>query len=276
MHRSSKAIVAAVIVLFAGAVAFLLMKNAETSSQLQGALQTQQETQDQYATAIGQIAEIQDSLSTILPEGRKLPGAASSYSSEREMGGPNSREILDRIANLRAGLERGKERVRELEASLRRSGLKLASLQKLVGGLRHTISEKEQQLTELASELSGVRDTLRVRDASLQERQRQLATVYFVAGSKHDLLASGVLEARGGLLGIGRTLQPAANAPEQLFSELNTDEEFVLPLNAAKAQVVTAQPPSSYSLESVDGRMELHILDPQQFRRVRELVIVTA
>jgi hypothetical protein len=45
---------------------------------------------------------------------------------------------------------------------------------------------------------------------------------------------------------------------------------------SAKARVITPQPADSYELRLVDGKMELHILNPAEFRKVRQLVIVTA
>jgi hypothetical protein len=38
---------------------------------------------------------------------------------------------------------------------------------------------------------------------------------------------------------------------------------------------VTAQPPASYELKAVGGQMELHILDPKEFRKVKHLVVMT-
>jgi hypothetical protein len=268
------------------AIAFLLLLGTATLSlysmyqksvaSLETSQKSEQAVTDQYAQTISAVAEIQDSLDTILPEGQKLPAYNPSYANERAMGGPNSHEILDRIAMIRAGLQRGKERIEKLEADLKHSGLRLDGLQKMVAGLRHSLKEKEDQLAEMGTQLAQVQDTLRVHDETLAERQQELATVYFVEGPKRELMKSGVIEARGGLLGIGKTLRPSARIPEPLFSMINTDEESVVRLNAAKAQVVSAQPLTSYELRLVDGKLELHILDPAEFRKVRQLVIVTA
>ena len=50
----------------------------------------------------------------------------------------------------------------------------------------------------------------------------------------------------------------------------------MLPIPAAKARVLSAQPPTSYELKLVEGKVELHIIDPTEFRKVRQLVILTA
>jgi hypothetical protein len=275
MRRTIQVAIAALVVVVAAASAVFYNMYSKALSSLESAQVSERTTQEQYAQAVGEIAEIQDSLATILPEGEKLPGS-DSYSREQALGGPNSQQILERIAIVRAGLQRGKERIAQLESKLKDSGLRVTSLQKLVAGLRRDVKEKEDQLAVLSTQLAQVQDTLRVHDEMLVDRQKQLATVYFVAGPKRELMKSGVVEARGGVLGIGKTLKPSGRAPEALFSVLDTDLESVLTLDARKAQVVSAQPVSSYELREVGGRMELHILDPAEFRKVRQLVIVTA
>lgn len=275
MRRTIQVAIAALVVVVAAASAVFYNMYSKALSSLESAQVSERTTQEQYAQAVGEIAEIQDSLATILPEGEKLPGS-DSYSREQALGGPNSQQILERIAIVRAGLQRGKERIAQLESKLNDSGLRVTSLQKLVAGLRRDVKEKEDQLAVLSTQLAQVQDTLRVHDEMLVDRQKQLATVYFVAGPRRELMKSGVVEARGGVLGIGKTLKPSGRAPEALFSVLDTDLESVLTLDARKAQVVSAQPISSYELREVGGRMELHILDPAEFRKVRQLVIVTA
>lgn len=275
MRRSIQVAIAAFVVVVVAASAIFYNMYSKALSSLETAEQAERTTQDQYAQAVSEIAEIQDSLATIMPEGERLPGA-SSYSREQALGGPNSQQILERIASVRAGLQRGKERIAQLETKLKESGVHAASLQKLVAGLRRSVKEKEDQLATLSTQLAQVQDTLRVHDEMLVDRQKQLATVYFVAGPKSELMKSGVIVARGGVLGIGKTIKPSAQAPEALFSTLDTDMETVLPLDAKKAQVVSAQPLSSYELRQVGDKVELHILDPAEFRKVRQLVIVTA
>lgn len=276
MRKNMQVAIAALVLAVVAASAVFYNMYSKALSSLETAEQAERTTQDQYAQAISEIAEIQDSLATIMPEGESLPGS-SSYSREQALGGPNSQQILERIAIVRAGLERGKARIAQLESNLKESGVRVASLQKLVTGLRRSVQEKEDQLAALSTQLAQVQDTLRVHDEMLVDRQRQLATVYFVAGPKRELMKSGVIEARGGVLGIGKTLKPSGSAPEALFSVLDTDMETVLPLDAKKAQVVSAQPLASYELRpTADGRVELHILDPEQFRKVKQLVIVTA
>ena len=93
-------------------------------------------------------------------------------------------------------------------------------------------------------------------------------------GSKKDLTKSGLVVAKGGVLGVGKTLKPSGQFNESQFTALDTDQETVVRVSAPKAKVLSAQPASSYELKLVDGQMELHIVNPMEFRKVKQLVIL--
>jgi hypothetical protein len=96
-------------------------------------------------------------------------------------------------------------------------------------------------------------------------------------GSKKDLATQGVIVSKGGFLGLGKTVQPTGVASAAAYTPLDTDHETVVAIPSAKARVISAQPPTSYMLtQGVDGKLELRITDPAEFRRVRQVVIVTA
>jgi hypothetical protein len=247
----------------------------------------EENTRQRYAQTLDAIAEIQDSLNTISvgdANVRMQPTMGA------EGGKVNQQEALDRIATMRESIARNKTRIRQLESSLHKSGIKVAGLQKMVSGLKHSVEEKEAivaelttqveslhtQVTGLQTEVAVTQDTLRTRDQTLEERRRELATVYYVIGSKKDLQNAGVIVANGGVLGLGKTIQPSGRFSEVSATALDTDQETVIQTPAAKVRVLSPQPAGSYELRLVDGHMELHILNAAEFRKVKQLVILTA
>ena len=289
MRRPVQVLVAVAALLLGGATVFLytqLQDSRTANDKLQTASRT---TQEQYAQTIGAIATIQDSLNAIGPRDQLLSTEGSKLSEERRMGAPSGQEALERISLLRASIERNKQRIDRLEASLRNSKLHAGGLAKMVASLRRTTEEKEAQIALLSAQVDTLHvqvgaltthvaeaeETVRVRDVAVADRQRELATVYWVADKKSALVKAGVIESRGGLLGIGKTLKPSGRAPGAAFREINTDEQTVIQLSSARVQVISAQPLSSYELRPINGKMELHIVEPLEFRKVRQLVIVT-
>ena len=191
---------------------------------------------------------------------------------------------------MRASIARSKERINQLEASLHTSGIKIAGLEKMVKNLKSSVSDKEAmvaalstqvdslttQVNTLATTVQETHDTLTVRDQTIEDRRRELATVYVAVGTKKQLKEQGVLTRQGRRASASaRRSSPRAPFATTSWRSTPTSRPWCRS-TPKKAQVVTPQPPSSYELRKLaDGKFELHILDPKEFRKVRSLVIVT-
>jgi len=290
MRKPVSILLAVVILLLAGATTALFMKYRTTNAQYVDMKAAEETARNRYAETINAIAEIQDSLNAISVGETNLKTQNQSLAAERSVSNPNGQEALDRIAQLRASIARSKDRINQLESSLHSNGIKIAGLEKMVKNLKSSVSDKEAQVAALSTQVDSLttqvntlattvqetKDTLTVRDQTIEDRRRELATVYVAVGTKKQLKDQGVLTAKGGVLGVGKTLKPTGTVRDD-FMAVDTDQQTIVPIDAKKAQVVTAQPPGSYELRKLsDGKYELHILDPVQFRKVRSLVIVTA
>lgn len=272
------------------ATAVLFVKYRNTSSAYAAAKASGEDAQQRYAKTIDAIAEIQDSLNAISFSEGNVNMTSNGLQSEQQLSGPNKGEALDRIAVLRSSILRNKERIRQLESSLKASGNKVSGLRKMLANLKDTVTQKEQlvaelstrvdalqtQVTGLATTVQETQDTLHVRDQAIEDKRRELATVYYLVGSKKDLTEKGAVVAKGGVLGIAKTLTPAPSVNLSAFNTIDTDQETVINIGTPKAQVISAQPSDSYELRLVDGKMELHILNPVEFRRIKQVVIMTA
>jgi uncharacterized coiled-coil protein SlyX len=278
------------LLLLGGASAWLLVQNRDSKLAYQDLSAAEESSRQSYNRTLDAIAEIQDSLDSITPRDSAFQVVPGSLATEQEMAGPDSRRALEHIAQLRASIERNRERIRQLEATLAKEGEHVAGLRRMVANLNRDLGERQRAIDEMSARVEALqnqvvtletevqqgRDTLVVREATLEDRRRELATVQCLVGTKKELTAQGAVVAKGGLLGIGKTLMPTGHLPEGAGIVLDTDVSTVVRTDAAKARVLTPQPASSYELKVVDGRVELHILDPEAFRKVRQLVIVTA
>ena len=290
MRKTTLWVFVGVTVLLAGVATALYMQNQKTHQQLASSQMSESQVQDRYDRTLESIAEIQDSLDAISvgPEGRAL--FEGKPEAERRLSGPNRQDALDRIAALRTSIAQNKERIHTLEANVKKSGLKMASLNKLITSLKHNVAEKEDeiailnarveslntQVTTLTTTVAEREDTLRTRDVQLEERRREMATVYYVVGDKGQLKDSGIIETKGGVLGVGKTITPTRTANLTAFTPMDTDQETVIRTPTAKARLISGQPAGSYQLQLVDGHMELHILNPTEFRKVKQVVILSS
>jgi len=290
MRKPTQWVLIGATVLLAGVTTALYVNNQKTKTELANAKMSESQVQDRYSRTIESIAEIQDSLDAISlgPEG--TPMFQGQTEAERRMGGPNRKDALDRIAVLRTSIADNKARIQKLEANVKQSGVKVAGLQRLIASLKRNVAEKEDevavlnarveslntQVTGLTQTVAEREDTLRTRDTQIEDKRRELATVYYVVGNKKQLKDSGIIETKGGVLGIGKTITPSRTPNLTAFVPLDTDEETVIRIPTEKARLISAQPAGSYELRPVAGQMELHIINPTEFRKVKQVVILSS
>ena len=289
MRNPMMLVLGGLVVLLLAGTGFLYQKYRQTAADFAATKASEESVQNRYSEAINSIAAIQDSLGAIVltdTTGR----ISSGLDAEQKLTAARGDEALDRIAELKAGVERTKARIAQLESSLKKSGVKVSGLQKMIAGLKQSVADKEQQIgmlsvqvdslettvTGLSAEVQTNQQTIQAQQQTLEERRRELGTVYYVIGDKRHLTKAGVVVAQGGVLGVGKTLKPSGQFDSSVFTALDTDEQTVVSIPSAKAQVLSAQPPSSYQLQVTESKtIELRIIDPREFRKVKHLVIMT-
>ena len=297
MRKSTVGILTLIGILLVGASGILYSKYRRSETNYQETKAEDESNRMHYSQAIGEIATIQDSLNAIVLGEEAVQIPPSRGESEVETGGTLHDQVLTRITTLKGAIERTKERIQELDARLKRNGIRMAGMEKMIAGLRKSVGEKEDRITQLTSQVdtlqtqvTGLTATVQTKDQEITQnqqviaqnqqeitqKQQELATVFYTIGSKKELVHSGIAVAQGGVLGMGKTLRPSGRFDESSYTPLNTDQETVIHIQAKKAVVLTAQPAASYVLEPAGiNEVDLRIVDPKEFRKVKQVVILT-
>ena len=277
MRRSNLFAVIAILVLSLGAVALMYGKVRKTETAYAQIQSDEENTRLRYGKAINEIATIQDSLNAIVLGEHEAQLIPSDLQSEMRLSETHGDEALARIAVLKAGIQRTKERIEELDRTLKRNGVQIAGLEKMLVSLRRNVAQKEAEIARLTFTVDTLETRVTGLTADVEDKRRELGTIYYTMGTKKALTESGVIVATGGVLGVGKTIEPSKQIDESVFVPMDTDQQTVISIPAKKAQIVSAQPVASYVLESTgENQMELRIIDPKEFRKVKHLVIVTA
>jgi peptidoglycan hydrolase CwlO-like protein len=287
---------AVAVLLLLGLAGALYQKLQQKSTEYAVLQADEQAARDRYGEAINEIAAIQDSLNAIMLGDNGAQALATQLEAEKSLSRDRGDEAVARIAVIKAGVQRAKNRIKELEVELQKSGVKVAGLEKMIQKLRTTVAEKEtliaqltQRVGELQTQVTGLtaevqqgQETIQVQVAmiesqneAIETKRRELATIYYTIGSKKELTTDGVVVATGGFLGLGKALKPSGQIDETRFLALDTDQETLIVIPAEKARVLSAQPPASYELQKVGGQVELRILDPRTFRAIKRVIIMT-
>jgi len=287
MRKPVGVVLALISLLLLGATLVTYSKYKKSAADYAQATSDEQSMRQRYDGAVSEIVMIQDSLNTIVLGGESVLPEAQ----QGEAPGTLHDTVLSRIATLKASVERTKDRIEELDAKLKRGGVKIAGLERMIAGLRKSASEKEARIAALSTqvdtlqtqvvglntEVQSKQQDLDQKQQELTDRQHELATIFYTMGTKKELTKSGVIATKGGVLGFGKTPRPTGTVNESSFTPLDTDQETVIRIPAQKAQVLTAQPVASYTIQPVSkDEVELRIVDPKEFRKVRHLIILKA
>src|SRR5262245_28119537 len=275
MRRPIQILMAAGLVLLLVTTIVFFQKYQRTSADFANLKTEEEDTRARYSEALGSIAAIHDHLNAIVLGDEAVGLRPGGLQAERALTPYRGDEVMERIAVLKAGIERAKVKIEDLDATLKKNGVKIEGLQRMVANLRHNVTLKEERIAQLVTQVDSLQTQVTGLTADVEDKRRELGTVYYVIGTKKDLTTSGLVVAEGGILGIGKTLKPSGTINGELFTAMDTDVQSTVVIPAAKVQVLSAQPVTSYELRSEGNQTELHILDPKEFRTVKHLVIMT-
>jgi len=275
-------VLAVISVMLLGATGVLYSKYRKSVADYTRVTAEEETTRLRYDRAVSEIVAIQDSLNAIVLGENVTHLVPAQPLDEGNPPGTLHDRVLGRIATLKAAVGRTKERIAELDAGLKKSGVKIAGMERMIAGLRRSVTEKENHIAQLATQVdtletrvAGLNTEVAVKQQDIESKERELATIFYAMGTKKELTRAGVVAGKGGVLGIGKTLKPSGTINETAFTPLDTDQDIVIRIPSDKAQVLSAQPVTSYVIQPVgDDLVELRILDAKEFRKVKHLVIL--
>lgn len=241
-----------------------------------------------FNAALGSIAEIQDSLTAILPS----ESAVLHVSQDVERGGPltatRKDQVLRTISDLNDSIQRSKEMIKRLEQRLKQQDVRVASLEKLVSNLKKSVAQREQMIAELTERVESLKaqvvtlqtdvaekgQQIEQQQMVIEDKRREISTIYYLVGTKPILKGLGVVQESGGVIGIGRSTRLSGQFPEQNFTRMDTDQQSTIPVPGRKPVVLSAQSASSYQMIPIRPDLwQLRITNAAEFRRVKYLVV---
>ncbi len=137
------------------------------------------------------------------------------------------------------------------------------------------LTAENTQLKEANMQLASERETLTADRATLVTEQN---TVYWVAGTKAQLLSRGVIQQRGGMLGIGRTLVLARSLDIADFTAADRRElgEISLPNPNKSYRIVSPNDLAGLDSTPPGGKFKgsMRISAPETFWRTSRFLVL--
>jgi len=286
--KATTAIIVAVLAILTIVFAVLWINANGKSKDI---MKSNEELKKLYETSTSTINEIQSSLESLEQD------LSGQLFTQKEIPGTSPEErrnrIISSIANMRDQIEADKKKIATLEKQLATSKNQLKGVQEIVNKLKASISEKEQIMDELQQRLGILNETLETerrtsaeeiqkREMTITEKEQQITqqsieanTIYYVYGTRKELMAKGIMDRKGGLLGIGKVSTVKQNIPIEQFNSMNLLETQQISFPATKKgySILTNHPATSYKVEKEGDQNILTILDPTNFRKQKFVVI---
>lgn len=222
------------------------------------------------------LSDIQAELARVQPAKRPADGPESPA---LEVGKDQRTFVLDRVREITTRIRQAETRLAASERRARRLTLATDSLTRDLTGTRASIvqltqvvADQQATITALNGQVEGlVTENLALTD-SIFRLTDDRNTAYFVAGTRKELLAKGVLVEDGhrGVPLFGRRgVQPARELPLMEFTSIDRTQtqEIPLPRSDRRYRIVSRQNPAYASQAGHRGeiREKLTIAAPEKF-----------
>lgn len=281
-----------VMLFFVGALLFPGCKNKEQQQQLEQAQAIAEATREELAGAVadrdsllGLVNEISSSMEQI----KQLEHILNVQGLNET---PDERDrIRTDIAALQSTLQQRREQLENLEKRLANSNLNNAKLQKTIASLRTQIDSQTAEIEQLRGNLEEAKVRIGDLDAAVDslntavsnvtaqrdstenaatQLANELNTCYYAIGTKSELKANKVIET--GFL--RKTKLMEGDFEQSFFTKADKRTLTVIDLNSNKAEVLTNQPESSYSIVDQNGHKVLQITNPEAFWSLSNYLVV--
>lgn len=286
--KASTAIILAILVILTVLFGVLWMGSNGKTKALQ---QSNKELQELYDNSTSTIGEIQSSLESLdkdlsgqLFTKGEVPGTSPEDRRSR---------IISSIANMRDQIEADKKKIANLEKQLASSKSQLKGVQEIVAKLKASIGDKEKIMDELQQRLGILNETLEAerrtsqeeiqkREMTISEKQQQLTqkdidanTIYYMYGTRKELMDKGIIDRKGGLLGIGKVTTVNSSILTDKFVQMNLMDktEIEFPVTKKGYAILSNHVATSYKVTKVGDNNVITITDPTNFRKQKFVVI---
>ena len=220
------------------------------------------------------------------------------YTLTRDVEGNSlSRDVIqENLDLLERVLKRQRDRIEELDSTLKVTSDSVGYYRQLISYLYIQIDKKDEEIRQMKQELDQKDKTIRTLTTRVNTTQQKLDeaellakeqsetidlqseimdlnqrlanTGYVLLASKKELQSMGILSR-----GLKKTIN-YDNIDPSKFQKLDMREITEIPLSSNSATILSTMPADSYKIERVDNGTTIKILDPGKFWSITTFLII--
>jgi hypothetical protein len=189
--------------------------------------------------------------------------------------------IIQDIEALGVLLNENKSKIAKLKAEIKNNKTQMSEFEKMIITLSEEVETKNMEIFKLQQELENMDaafgelfDAFKEKSEVLETTTLALNTAYFAYGTKKELVDNKVITSAGGVLGIGKNNELAADFNKDYFTQVNILELKEIPLGFSKVELITTHPTASYELVGSGTIQKLVIKDAKSFWSVSKYLVM--
>lgn len=243
-----------------------------------------QQRNAELESALATISDIQTGFQKI----NDAEGRINVRNDDGELTNTPQAQLKNDLEFITETMEQNRQRISKLESQLKESGVKNASLQKIIKNLNNELSMKVEQIANLQNELSKKNIRINELDSAVNTLTNDVNTLHQANESQEKVIAEqeATLNRAWYVFGTAKELKEQNILKDgKVFSEddfnrdyftaidIRNDLEF--PLYAKKAELLTNHPKGSYYLKTDESNnITFVIIDPVQFWSVSRYMVI--
>lgn len=233
-----------------------------------------------------QLNEIEENLSVVTS---KYADVSKIKDKTGEVNVDTRTKITSQIQDINDLLTEQKQRIDNLNAQLRKQKNTNKELTAFIEKLQTRISEQEEEIQLLTTELQKHKiiidnlnrnlDELNKKNQDKDERilkiEEEKNAAYYIIGERKELLEKGIINRKGGFLGIGKRSVASSDSELKNYSKIDIRKVPEIQLPGTKIKILTSHPSESYRLESDEKRpTRLVITNPSLFWQKSKFLVI--
>lgn len=219
--------------------------------------------------------------------------------SDNENKSNSEQAIVDDMLLIYQNMKKTTNQIESLEKRLEQSSIASDKLKSLLAKLKKDIQEKDAEIAMLKEGLAEANiyidklmssvdrlalenerrvQVIQQKNLELQEKEEEIQTGYWAAGSTKDLRGRNIIDKEGAFLGIGGVKVVSEDMNLEYLEKINILEVTEIEVTGKRPELVTSHPKHTYEfVEGEDKKShKLVIDDPEAFwQNSKVLVIVT-
>lgn len=233
-----------------------------------------------------QLNEIEENLSVVTS---KYADVSKIKDKTGEVNVDTRTKITSQIQDINDLLTEQKQKIDNLNAQLRKQKNTNKELTAFIEKLQTRISEQEEEIQLLTTELQKHKiiidnlnrnlDELNKKNQDKDERilkiEEEKNAAYYIIGERKELLEKGIINRKGGFLGIGKRSVASSDSELKNYKKIDIRRVPEIQLPGTKIKILTSHPSESYRLESDSKRpTRLVITNPSLFWQKSKFLVI--